>query len=121
MSTAAQFDGDADSCSRFLSDVTQSLAERDQLKRTNQPAADAGGRVRSSLSKAEKALEKLTASLKNSEMAGTAMCVIFNNIIRANSSRFLQHSLTPTRSHALIEARKNCNDDVILCDATQQN
>lgn len=75
MSTAAQFDGDADTCSRFLNEATQALAERDQLKRGGQPTADAGGRVRAAISKTEKQLEKLSVSMKNSEMAGTTMCV----------------------------------------------
>jgi hypothetical protein len=119
MSTAAQFDGDADSCSRFLSDVTQSLAERDQLKRTNQPAADAGGRVRSSLSKAEKALEKITASLKNSEMAGTAMCVIYNPHKLVQFHKASTHSYPS--STPKTEALKNCSVGAILCDEMQQN
>jgi hypothetical protein len=62
--TAAQFDSDADACTRFLSDATQALSERDQLKRSGQATADAGGRIRGAISKAEKQLEKINAALK---------------------------------------------------------
>jgi hypothetical protein len=58
------FDSDAEAVSRFLSDAAAAASERDQLRRAGSSVADASSRIRSAISKAEKALEKLSGSLR---------------------------------------------------------
>jgi hypothetical protein len=67
--TSAAFDNDAEACARLLSDASQSLTERDQLKRAQQPASDVGAKVRGAIKAAEKQLDKLSVAVKVAEAA----------------------------------------------------
>ena len=132
--TAVQFDSDADACTRFLSDATQALSERDQLKRSGQATADAGGRIRGAISKAEKQLEKINAALKLADTAGSNLCVYHQlsrstGFARANANECLRkRSLTPPprrRPHQHLplitaEARRSCSGDVMWSENSRR-
>ena len=70
------FDNDAEGMARLLSDAAAALHERDTVKRAGGNAADAGGKLRGLLLKADKQLEKISSVAKAAEASATSLCVL---------------------------------------------